>query len=136
MTPRGTTPNLIYRPMATGLNGYYVLATHTIHINNRYDAATQRATLVHELIHAERGDTACCNQWFEAKQEHAVEREAARRLITVEGLIAGIRETIDDRHLAHWLEVDLDMLHTRLSILSDQEKDRIEETIDHLERTA
>lgn len=129
-------PDIEYMLLPGALNGLYDKQTHTIYIDPRLDPPTTRATLVHELVHAERGDTACCDAWFHAKQELTVERAAAMRLISTDDLIAGVRETSDDRHLAAILEVDLDMLHTRIGILTEAERRVIEEEVTRLGRTA
>lgn len=127
---------VIYRHLPGDINGLYDHHTNTIIIDPRCDPATQRSTEEHERVHAERGDTCCEDDWFEAKQELTVERLAALRLISIPALIEGIRECQDDQHLAAWLGVDLDMLRTRLDLLSETEKDIIEEAVDRLERTA
>src|SRR5438270_283679 len=59
-------------------------------------AAQRRCTLAHEIVHLERG-LRDCGQWLH-REEQAVHRTAARRLITVTELAAAIRDlgTADD----------------------------------------
>lgn len=79
------------------------------------------ATLMHELIHAERGDEPCVSPELEARQELAVAREAARRLITIERLVDALLWCQDDRELADVLDVDNETVRVRLAMLSAEE---------------
>lgn len=135
MTVSGTI-DVVYQRLPGDITGLYDRLHNVIIIDPRCDPATRRSTEEHERVHAERGDTACDDEWFEAKQELAVEREAARRLVSVPDLIDGIRWCHDDRELAEWLEVDLDMLHTRFGMLTPDEVAWIEGEIDAMERSA
>lgn len=131
-----TTPEIIHRPMAIGLNGYFDKATNTIHINTLYDRATQRSTEAHELQHAERGDTACCDPWFDAKQEVTVERAASMRLISAEDLAKAVTESHHVDHIAALLEVDVDMLHVRIELLTTDEWEAISNVVQRRDRAA
>ena len=79
--------------------------------------AEARCTLVHELIHLERGHSAC--------QPPDVVREAARRLIPVDELAAALAQTRSDLEAAELLWVDVDTLRTRLAFLDDIERARV-----------
>lgn len=71
--------------------------------------AERRGTLTHELAHRERGPVPAA-----AAEERAVDRIAARRLITVEQLLDGLRWTRDPDQLAEHLWVDLPALRARM----------------------
>ena len=83
--------------------------------------AEARCTLVHELIHLERGHNACQPPDVEAD----VVREAARRLIPVDELAAALAQTRSDLEAAELLLVDVDTLRTRLAFLDDIERARV-----------
>lgn len=97
-------------------------------------SAEWSCTVVHEGIHAERDDGPCVTPWHEAKQERAVEDEAARRLITLDALIDALMWTNDDRELAEELDVDLPTMRTRLSRLTETETAEINARLDDAER--
>lgn len=83
--------------------------------------AEWNSTVVHEAIHAERGDGPCATEWHEAKQERAVDIEAARRLIPLDALIDALRWSNRDEEVAEQLDVDLDTLRCRsVNLTSDE----------------
>lgn len=77
-----------------------------------------RCTLVHELIHLERGHSTCQPPDVEAD----VAREAARRLIPIDELADALAQTRSELEIAEMLWVDVDTLRTRLSFLDDVER--------------
>ncbi|MBN8883005.1 MAG: ImmA/IrrE family metallo-endopeptidase [Salana multivorans] len=90
----------------------------TIWMDKRQRQVQRRCTLMHEIIHLERGDVDGCAD----RGEVDVEREAARRLIPIEDLLDKVRWTHDLAELADELWVDEDMLHARLDGLSARER--------------
>ena len=60
----------------------------SILLDIRLSRAEERCTLTHELVHAERGPFPC---WLTAREEAAVNAEAARRLIPLDALGGGSR---------------------------------------------
>lgn len=64
--------------------GRYYHGLRTIVVRDNLLLAQERATLWHELVHAERGDVPC-EQWAR-HQESGCAREAARRAIDVRDL--------------------------------------------------
>lgn len=84
------------------------------------------ATAMHEAIHAERGDTPCATPWHEAKQELAVDIEAARRLIPIESLVDGLLWSTWEPELADVLDVDVETVRCRLKHLTEAETADIE----------
>ena len=86
-------------------------------------AAQRRCTLAHEIVHLERG-LRDCGQWLH-REEQAVHRTAARRLITVTDLVAAIRDlgrADDPAALAQALDVDRETLAVRLAALDPDER--------------
>lgn len=77
----------------------------------------RRCTLAHELIHLERGDTGACSP----ADEHAIDREVARRLIPLAALIEGIRWTLDPAELADELWVTDKILAARFERMPEHE---------------
>jgi hypothetical protein len=82
-----------------------------------------RTTLTHELIHLERGPAP---EGEQPKDEVAVERETARRLISVCELADAVTWTDDLDELALELWVDTAAVKARLLHLTDDERALIE----------
>lgn len=80
--------------------------------------AEARCTLVHELIHLERGHSACQPPEVEAD----VAREAASRLLPIDELADALLRTRSEFEAAKMLWVDVDTLRTRLASLDDVER--------------
>ena len=78
-------------------------------------------TLIHELIHLERGHSTCQPPDVEAD----VRREAAQRLIPIDELAAALAQTRNELETAEMLWVDVDTLRTRLAFLDDIERARV-----------
>jgi hypothetical protein len=91
--------------------------------------AERRCTLTHELVHRERGpvphDPAAA-----AREERQVDEIAARRLITTEALVDGLRWTRQLDDLAEHLWVDRPTLNVRMATLDPLEVAELEH---HLE---
>lgn len=91
--------------------------TDIIWLDKRLNQVERRCALTHELIHLERRHTGC--------QPHSVEvdvrAEAARRLIQLDHLIAGLRWARSFAELADELWVTEDVLRDRLDHLADPE---------------
>lgn len=87
--------------------------------------AERRCTLTHELVHLERGPLPA-DPVAAAVEEHAVDRIAARRLITIGSLVDGLRWTRDPAQLAEHLWVDVPTLQTRMAALDPVEVAELE----------
>ena len=83
--------------------------------------AEARCTLIHELIHLERGHSVCQPPDVEAD----VAREAAQRLIPIGELADVLTQTRSELEAADLLWVDVDTLRTRLAFLDDVERARL-----------
>lgn len=123
-------PLIVYEHLPTGVAGFYNFMTRTIIIDPRYSAGTQRATIAHEMIHHERNDRPCEDPWFDAKQEQYVERETAKRLISVDDLKEGAKWCTNMWELSEYLEVDKGLIEVRLSLLSVPEQMEIFAVLD------
>lgn len=95
--------------------------TMTITIDPRCPAASQRCTLEHERIHIERGP-APDDEVLTAREELAVEKAVARRLIDVRELGEALAESDNLGHVAELLRVDPDTLTVRLKHLHPAER--------------
>lgn len=98
-------------------------------LDRRLGQAGRRCALTHEIVHIERGDTACTG-WHAQRQERAVERESARRLITTEELVRGLQWSQDEHELADELWVDVPTIRARLDGLTPDERAEIASQID------
>lgn len=114
--------------------GRYYREHEAVLIRHGLRGGEYNATLVHEAIHAERGDEPCVTPELEARQEAAVSREAARRLISLDALVHHLLWTIEEAELAEDLGVDVEMVLTRLRCLTPQETAYIEGRIASEER--
>ena len=95
----------------------------------RLNQVRRRCTLTHELIHLERGPVPA-DPIGRAREELAVDIEAARRLITLPALVDALRWTRDATELADELWVDRPTLRTRMQHLDPIEVAELEH---HLE---
>ena len=95
----------------------------------RLDQVRRRCTLTHEIVHLERGTVPADPRGL-AREERAVDRIAARRLITLDALIDGLRWTRDPHQLAEHLWVDVPTLRTRMAALDPVEVAEIENRLD------
>jgi hypothetical protein len=93
--------------------------------------AQRRSTLAHELVHLERGSLhvgGCV-----AREEDAVDREAACRLITWDALVEAMIWCHNEHELAEHLHVDLPMVIARLRALSERESRELMTLLDEAE---
>lgn len=81
--------------------------------------AERRCTLTHELIHHERGQVL---EQYHDREEAAVERESAKRLIGLEQLGDALAWSNDMGEIADELWVDVPTLQARLTCLHPAER--------------
>jgi hypothetical protein len=112
-------------PLPRGLMGLWDEATRTLWLDTGLTSTERRCTVVHELVHAERGDVPCDDAVLDARQERWVEREAARRLVPLSALIEALRWTTRADELAEVLDVDAQTLAARVAGLSHVERERV-----------
>lgn len=116
-----TLPKVVFRQLPGDRVGEFDRDNNMIVIDPRTSKTTQRCTVVHEMIHWERQDTATGHGWFDARIEHHVEMETARRLISVDDLAAVMEWADHPQEVAELLDVDLAVLMRRIVILSVDE---------------
>lgn len=104
----------------------------TIWMDPRQPQRQRRCTLLHELVHIERG-VACGS---DDAEERIVEGIAARHLIPLVALAEGIAWAHDEEELADDLWVDVEMVRARLAGLTEDEQAYIEQRIAAIEATA
>jgi len=102
--------------------GLYYHHERMISLRVGLTAAQERCTLTHELVHAERGDFGVPEATLDARQELLVEREAARRLISLQALAEAVAWSCHPGEIAEALHVDLGTLRARLEALTDDER--------------
>ena len=89
----------------------------------------RRCTLAHEIIHLERGPVPT-DARGQSREEKAVDRIAARRLITITDLIEGMRWTRNRDELADHLWVDVPTLQARIDGLDPLEVAQLEHELE------
>ncbi|MGY5764939.1 ImmA/IrrE family metallo-endopeptidase [Brachybacterium sp. DNPG3] len=88
-----------------------------IRIRRRLLQAERRSALAHELVHLEEGHTTRCSPAV----EHAVDVEAARRLIPWDRLLDAVSWSLSVEEIALELTVTPRMLRARISALRADE---------------
>jgi hypothetical protein len=81
----------------------------------------QRCTLAHEIEHAARGRPPT-EPVLAAREELAIEKATARRLIDVRALGEALAESDDPLHVAETLNVDPALLRVRIEHLHPAER--------------
>lgn len=107
--------------LAEGVSGFTDWGSRTIVLDSRLDAAEKRATIAHEVMHAERGP-ALSDPQSVADEERAAEAHAARMLIPVEALRDLLPVVRDLDAVAAALLVDRALLDARLRGLHPSER--------------
>lgn len=99
-----------------GILGLTDYDTRTVTLAEGLGQAERRSTLAHELEHIARGWTPCTT-----REECAVDRIAARKLIEIRDLGEALAWTSNRDEAAEELWVDTDMLNVRLANLHPAE---------------
>lgn len=113
---------VVLEDLGNELCGYYDHATETVHINSRLSIRERRTTLVHELIHWERGDQPTDSLSVHTAREVEVEHESARRLISFPQLIWAITYYGAGGAGAEALDVDLSVYISRIMAMTRLEQ--------------
>ena len=111
---------LVRAPIAE--RGRYYAELQTIVVRSGLLLVEERAVLWHELVHAERGDRGCGEEYFDADQERSVDREAARRAVPFADLLAAGRAATSVVEVADVLKTTEAVLCTRLDTLHPAER--------------
>lgn len=110
--------------------GHFDFECQRVVITRGMTQAERRCTLTHELIHHERGP---CLPGDESREEQAVDREAARRLIDIRKLGETLAWASDHEEAAEELWVDVPTLLARLSSLHPAERAYLKQRLAHLD---
>lgn len=110
-------PDLILVEAAISERGRYYHRLRTIVLRKGMRIVEQRATLWHELCHADRGE-----EHADAKDESRVEREAARRAIPIGVLADAVRWSDDVHEVADDCKTTVEQLRVRLDSLHPSER--------------
>jgi hypothetical protein len=120
---------LHWRPMH-GRLGLTNWADRTITLHPDQDQAQRRSTLAHELEHVRRGPVPSA-YWH--REERAVDKAAARRLITLKAMGEALAWAHNLEEAAEELWVDVDLLRVRLSHLHPAERHYLRRRLEHAE---
>ena len=104
-----------------GLRGVADFDTRTVILHSRLRQVERRCTLAHEIVHIERGPVPV-DERLAAREESAVQREAARRLISLEALGEALAWSEQPAEVADVLWVTEDVLQARLASLHPAER--------------
>ena len=107
--------------LPAGRFGLVDWARRAVVVDCRLSEAQRRCTVCHELVHVERGPVPA-DPWLAAREERAVEAEAARRLIGLEDLAGALAWSGRPAEGAEELRVDARMLGARLAGLDADER--------------
>lgn len=104
-----------------GCMGYVDWRAHAVVIDRTLLQVERRCTITHELVHIERGPVPT-DPWLGRREERAVEREAARRLIELDALADALAWSSQPAEVAEELWVDEQTLNARVAGLSRSER--------------
>jgi Zn-dependent peptidase ImmA (M78 family) len=102
--------------------GRYVPQLGAILIKPRMRAALERSVIAHELVHAERHESATGVPLLDLRMERNADRVASLRLIDEDELLDLMRWTTDPGRWAVELSVTADLLEARVSQLHRTER--------------
>lgn len=100
----------------------------TILLDIKLSRIEERCTLAHELVHAERGPFP---RWATAREEAAVNAEAARRLIPLDALGEALAWSLHPAVAADELDVDPPTLEALLRDLAEAELEALHRRLAH-----
>ncbi len=115
-------PTIILTQLPPNFRGLYDVKNHTIWLDERMTPQQRRCTLAHELVHAERGDTALPDPALNALQERLVILRAAKRLIALNALMGVLSYASGWQVLCEDLAVDSETLKSRIDSLTPRER--------------
>lgn len=108
------------QPLPHGTDAKTHWPSRTVIIDVDLRQAQRRSAICHESIHIERGPVPD-HPVLAAREEAAVEREAARRMIDIHDLGEALAWSLSMAETAEELWVDLDLLEARLTHLQSAE---------------
>lgn len=111
-------------------------AERVILVDESISRAERRCALAHELAHMDTGDLPTELCFFARRQETCADVLAARRLVSLDRLVAAARYAPDARELAEELDVTLNVLAIRCARLHPAERGQLERVLTMKERVA
>lgn len=102
----------------------------TVTLDRKLSQVQRRCTIAHEIVHIERGPLIDDNRLV-AREESAVEREVARRLIGITELGEALAWARHSSEAADLLWVTEDVLRVRLEHLHPAERHYLRERLEH-----
>jgi hypothetical protein len=114
---------LLRQPIAEP--GRYYHAHRAIVLRSGRSLEEERCSLWHEIVHAERGDTACTG-WVASDTERRVEREAARRAMPLAVMERRLALATDWHDFVWHMKVPERWVRFRLSHARPAERARLE----------
>lgn len=105
-------PDLVLLRAPIAERGRYYHRLRTIVVRAGLLLVEERATLWHELVHAERGDEPCVGR-DQRRMEAACHREAARRSIDIRDLADAMCWSDDEHEQADQLKTTVEYLQIR-----------------------
>lgn len=112
------------------LRGLTHFDAKVIVLDRRLTQAERRCTLAHELEHVERGPVPV-DPLLAAREEEAIDRAVARRLITIRHLGEALAWSRDLHEAADELWVDVPTLKARLRGLHPAERAYLRKRLEH-----
>jgi hypothetical protein len=116
--------------LPAGILATYNHDTAVLTMRHGMSQAQRRSVLTHELVHHDRGPVP---GWQTPREERAVCKEAARRLIDFEDLARAMVWAGDEHELADMLWVDVATAVARLEALTVTESARLVQLLDDAE---
>lgn len=112
---------LVQADLPDGVHGVTRWRDRTVTLDCQLSQVQRRCVICHELIHIERGPVAS-DMVLAAREESAVEREVARRLIELQPLGEALAWSRHISEAADALWVTEDVLRARLNCLQPSER--------------
>jgi len=108
-------------------NGWWVRWLRLVVVRADLHPTHKRCVVAHELVHADHDDVQLAGRGPDGhrlgrRQEARADREAARKLIRIDDLVAALTAHADPTNVAHELDVTGDVLRTRLEHLTADER--------------
>lgn len=119
---------LVFAFLPEGFLGFTDYKTQTVTLDPRLTQAERRCTIAHETEHIYRGPARATER---GREEAAVDRAAARKLIDIRDLGEALAWSIDLHQAADELWVDVDTLTTRLKHLHPAERAYLKRRLEH-----
>lgn len=133
----GSMPEVTVERAGILHRGEFHAARQTILIRHGLRGPQWLSTIVHEALHAQRGDVGCSDSAVGARQEARCDRDAARLLINIDDLAEAAAAFAGDGHrIADELGVDYETVANRVKHLHPAERHYLRRRLEHLEESS